>query len=132
MQPLDAIRTESEFSQYLKDLTATRYDLTLEHYLCALYGLILREQQALVTWQLLARLLTNALAAYPVPFDERWLTDFSVPPSVWDSQLTTSGYEQVQQMLLYQIADLHRMSMNGSLDDPHRYFGIDSPTKHRW
>jgi hypothetical protein len=82
---------------------------------------------------LFARLLTEALAHEPPPFNEQWLNYVSPPDlSFEDSHMVEDDFSYLQHMLLYQIADLHRMGEAGVLTHPHAYFGLDSPTGFRW
>jgi len=54
-----------------------------------------------------------------------------VPPDL-DKDDNQKPFTVLQQMICYQIADLHRMAQAGLLENKWRSFGIDSPTGHRW
>lgn len=85
-----------------------------------------RAKDLTITFELLASLLREACTAEPVPFEAGWLS-YTAPPSNFGGD-----FAAFQQLILYQIADWQRMAEVGSLNDPDRYFGIDSPTGHRW
>ena len=102
---------------------------TLEEYLRALWLLVQAHRQEPVTWAVISELLTAAFSAEPAAFDQSWLRYKSPPFSQ-----KREGFAYLQHMLLYQIADLHRMREAGTLnfDATTLYFGVDSPTGHRW
>lgn len=127
--------TSGDFVAYLRQ-TADRaedYPGALEDYLRSVLGLVIVHRENPATWRLLADILTNALTHAPLEFDPTWL-EFTGPPDIVHEPDTdnTDPYEAVQHILRYQIADLHRMDEAGTLDDPWRSYGIDSPTGHRW
>jgi hypothetical protein len=45
---------------------------------------------------------------------------------------TCKSVQYVERMLLYQIADLHRMATGGQLGDPYRNFGLASSASNYW
>jgi hypothetical protein len=98
---------------------------TLEHYL-AMVWLLATEHRELdaVSLTTFAALLEGALHGEP-PDHRRVLAHrhSNAPPT---------GYDRWEHTLLEQIVDLHQMQQSGSLADPMRYFGIDSPRGARW
>jgi hypothetical protein len=103
---------------------------SLEEYLRALWNLLQQAQTHQVTYALLAQLLDEAFLAKSLPFDETWL-QYSAPPTL-DEDDNARAFSVLQHMICYQIADLHRMAQTGLLESEWRYFGMDSPTGHRW
>jgi hypothetical protein len=132
MEPFH-IKTTGEFRKYVLLLAngrATTTTRSLEEYLRALWGLIQQAQSHRVTYALLGQLLHDAFLAESLPFDETWL-QYDAPPDL-DEDGNRRSFSLLQHMICYQIADLHRMAQAGLLENEWRYFGIDSPTRHRW
>ncbi len=129
---LSQVRTRGNFQKYVLFLANGRAMTTrsLEEYLRALCGLLQQTQADGVTFRLLGQLLHDAFLAEPLSFDENWL-QYDTPPDL-DEDEKEGSFSVLQQMICYQIADLHRMAQAGLLDNQFRYFGIDSPTGHRW
>src|SRR5579859_277742 len=125
------VNTNEGFCQYIRTLASERATTTmsLEEYLRALWGLLKLRQAEGVTFSLLGQLLHDAFEAPPLPFDEQWL-QYDTPPDL-DAE-NEEAFAVLQQMLCYQIADLHLMAQTGQIHDPNAFFGIDSPTGHRW
>lgn len=107
------------------------YTGTLEIYLSDLWSLIQAHQQSEVSFALLGQLLHDAFVTEPVPFDEFWLT-YENPPDVDYQETTQDDFSVLQQMVCYQIADLHRMAQTDIFSKPWIILGIDSPTGHTW
>ena len=120
--------TAKDFDQFLDFLVKTHSSdrKSLEEYLRTLWALIQQHESNTVSFTLIAKLLADAFRLQPLPFEESWL-EYSAPP---DEGL--DDFEYLRGMVLYQIADLHLMAQAGTINNPHRYFGIDSPTGHRW
>src|SRR5260221_11967935 len=133
---LEQINTARDFITFLRELAprAGDYSGSLEEYLRAVHYLTATHQEEPATWRLLAQILADALSTTPQPFDPNWL-EYTAPPEavVEDPEATIADpFAALQQMLRYQIADLHRMAEVGTINHPQRYFGIDSPTGNRW
>lgn len=117
----NAMTTNRDFYRAVGELTEARGDdeRSLEVYLAALLGLAqaLRGRPALTLREVFG-LLAGAYEAEPVATEPVGVagTDFAL----WES------------LLLQQIRDLREMASAGTLDDPHRYGGIDAPSGHRW
>ncbi len=127
------IQTCRDFRSYILLLTderATPTTKSLEEYLRALWGLIELAQAKSVTYALLGQLLHDAFVAEPLPFHEGWL-QYAEPPDL-DEDEHRNSFSVLQQMICYQIADLHRMAQAGLLENKWRFYGIDSPTGYRW
>lgn len=122
---------------------------TLEEYLRSLWALLQKHQDETLTWQLMAQLLKEAFTESPAPFDEAWLVYTKpvemYPPIPSDIKINEMGLQQQMQflredyavakeMVLYQIADLHRMKEVGTLNllSNTLYFGVKSPTNQSW
>jgi hypothetical protein len=126
---ISEIITVGDFRVFLESLGEKPYHDSLENYLRTLLALVQENRRNKVTFSLLAQLILAAYSGEPLPFEEKWLT-YSSPPDV--SLKERGDYEYLRQMMLYQIADLHLMEEAGILDDPPQYFGVNSPTGHRW
>ena len=132
---VEQIVTESDFVTFVCQLSesAATYPRTLEDYLRALLGAVMAHERDAPTARLIAQILSDGLTMPPLPFDPAWLEYTNPPDTVlqgsWDA---ANEFAAALHMLRYQIADLHRMAAAGALDNPHRRFGIDSPTQHRW
>jgi hypothetical protein len=136
------IKNTRDFRSYvllLADGIATTTTRSLEEYLQALWSLIQHAQDQPVTYAMLGQLLHDAFLTEVPPFDEMML-QYEAPPDLDDDEAPPDlnddengePFTTLQQMICYQIADLHRMAQTGLLENPLRYYGIDSPTGHRW
>ncbi len=127
------VKDSWDFAYFIRDLVRDedfKGRADLDAYLRALWGMILKHQETAPSWMLFAYVIEEAFAADPVPFDSTWL-DYQNPP---DLESDLSPFEALQQMILFQIADLHRMEAAGTLDlSPEILFnGVDSPTGNHW
>ena len=132
---LEQVVTASDFITFVRDLSrqAAQYLGSLEEYLRCVLSVAIAHQEEPPTWRLLAQVLADGLTAPPQPFDLAWLGNTEPPELVWQRPLVSAdGFASAQSMLHYQIANLHRMAENGTINDPFRYGGIDSPTSHSW
>lgn len=108
-----------------------KYNASLENHLLSLWGVIKKYEKYTPSYALFVTMLAEAFQTQPCQFDEEWLSyenDLS-----WDDQdgAKVSDFEMLKHTIIFQIADLHRMD-SGQLDDPYKYFGINSPTGNRW
>ncbi len=122
------ITTHEDFRQYLyrlvsQNITTTR---SLEEYLRALWGLLTSRQ---AEFALLGHLLHDAFEAPPLPFAEQWL-QYDTPPDLDEEH--ADGFDVLQHMIYYQIAEIHLMAQAGQVHGLAAFWGIDSPTGHRW
>jgi hypothetical protein len=99
----------------------------LDEYLCALWKLVQQERGSLVTYTLLAKLLTRALKAPPAPFDPDWLKYTLLPKR----RETDHDYDYLSITIQCQIADLFRMK-GMDLSPAQRYGGVWLPTGNAW
>lgn len=133
---LDHISTAGDFFTFVRELVpkAGAYSGSLEEYLRAVSRLTAAHEDEPATWRLLAHILAGALNTEPPPFDPTCLETTDPPEAVIMGQEAAiiDPFAALRQMLHYQIADLHRMAESGTINDPYRYYGIDSPTGHRW
>lgn len=133
---LDQIRSFFDFRDYLKELVAPAetYEGSLEDYLRAVLRAVIEHEHDSYTWKLQARILTDGLSLTPLPFDQVWM-EYTGPGELVranSEEDLTNVYEAALSLLKYQIADLHRMAEAGTINNPLRYYGIDSPTGNRW
>ncbi len=131
------IKNTGDFRTYvllLADEVASTTTRSLEEYLRALWSLIERTQHQQATYALFGQLLYDAfLTEFPL-FDAMML-QYGNPPHLDEDEDEAENEDSLsilQQMICYQIADLHRMAQTGLLENECRYYGIDSPTGHRW
>ena len=131
----EQIATDTDFIMFLRQLAvrADAYPGALEEYLCSVLQGVSTHPEDPPTWHLLAQVLAEGLSTPPAPFEPTWL-EYTGPPGLITQlhPLLLDPFPDVQHILRYQIADLHRMAEVGTLNDPQHYFGIDSPTGHRW
>jgi hypothetical protein len=119
---------------FLADEVATTTARSLEEYLRTLWSLIKQAQGQQTTYALFGQLLYNAFLTEIPLFDEMML-QYEDPPHLdkdEDEAENEDSFSVLQQMICYQIADLHRMAQTGLLENEWRFYGIDSPTGHRW
>ncbi len=132
---LEQIATDTDFITFLRQLAvrAEDYPGSLEEYLCSVLSGVSTHPESPPTWRLLAQVFAEGLATPPAPFEPAWL-EYTEPPDVITRlhPVRVDPFADVQHLLRYQIADLHRMAEVGTLNDPQRHFGLDSPTGHRW
>jgi hypothetical protein len=98
----------------------------LEIYLSSLWRLVSQAQPAPLSWEQLAIWLEQAFTEAPPPFDPAWLQRH---PNFKEG---LTSYEDWEDRILFQIADLRRMVEAGLLEDEQRYFGLNSPSRSRW
>ena len=132
------ITTSSDLHTFIAGLVKAfddnriEYTDSLEEYLRALWSLVQRHRDSQLSYSLMAELIASALSAESAPFDERWLT--YTKPFLPEPPEDTGTFEMLNDTLLYQIADLHRMKLTGQLDQSPSvlYMGVNSPTGHTW
>lgn len=58
----------------------------------------------------------------------------AAPPPAFDRKPghELAGFARFEHTLWCQVVDLEDMSAAGTLDDEHRYFGVDAPSGERW
>ena len=79
------------------------------------------------SYALFACLLRESFTSPPAEFGASWL-GITKPLS---EKADVDDFEAVEQVLLFQIADLNRMGED-IWGDPHRYLGRTSPTGNTW
>lgn len=114
---------------------AQDYKGSQEEYLRSLLAVVNQYQQEPATCDLLIAILKQSFATAPPPFDRAWLTYTEPPFSRYAQeppyQVVLSDFEFLQRTLLFQIADLRRMSEENQINDL-AWFGVVSPTGHSW
>src|SRR5262249_9706158 len=84
--------------------SAAAYQRPLEEYLQAVWAEAQEHRKEQASFRLLAEILTNAFAKEPLLFDEQWLAYKSPPKSTLGPLPVENDFEELQQMILYQIA----------------------------
>lgn len=115
-----------QFVRQLRNKFEPQKSLSLEQYLSSLWAIVSVHQDTQLTIEKLVEWLDTAFRQTPPPFNSDWLDGQVNYPQ---DQAT---YEDWQNLILFQIADLHRMAEAGLLADPYRYYGLDSPSGVRW
>ncbi len=69
-------------------------------------------------------LLELAFTAEVPPYPEEWRHRAEAGDS--------PGYAGWEAVLAEQVTDLREMAASGALENPHRYFGLQSPRRHSW
>jgi hypothetical protein len=147
---MQELTTPRQFRNFVLDVLQAHeqtYRRSLEEYLRSLWVLIAQYQNQPVSHTLIGRMIAEAFATEPAPFDQAWLNyeqplNFSYRDGRYVLE-ELDGYEVniiedyvdelriLKHTILFQIADLHRLKGN-QLVDPHRYFGVRSPTGNDW
>lgn len=125
------------------------YTSSLKDYLRSLWCIIDRHKEEPVSYPLFVSMIADTFSTEPMPFNTQWL--LYEKDLYWDwndeqgfyftkvyrdehweiNETNIDPFHILEHTLLYQIADLYRMS-DHQLKDPYRYYGIDSPTGHTW
>jgi hypothetical protein len=123
------IQTSSQFREFMIVIAqsqAKNYQGSLEKYLCSLLSLVQESKNQKASWRLFAELFIKAFSNTPISFDEDWLNYKSPPMMILMRQPPQKdGIEELQEILFYQIADLHRMEQAG-------YFKNDEIMRELW
>ncbi|MFV8751498.1 hypothetical protein ACNOYE_13215 [Nannocystaceae bacterium ST9] len=118
------MQTNRELYGFVADLAARHRvgQRSLEAYLRAMWGLV-HAGPARATWQLdeFAELLAASFVA-PEPNVEAAIA----------IEAGSASFDQWQQVILEQVADLHGMREAGLLAQELRYYGLDAPSGARW
>jgi len=116
----DQVKTQKDFCDFIRALAnnASKSDRSLEEYLRALWLLVQKYKNDKLSFALLAQMLADALIAPVAPFDDDWLIYEEPPSELSQNHPIENDFEFLKKMLLYQIADLHRMREEGVLDTP--------------
>jgi hypothetical protein len=98
---------------------------TLEEYLLSALGLFEeRSEEDSITPTAFIDILRRSFTYPPLTLDPSWRG------VLWDNEAT--GFAVLRQQLRQQIVDLREMDEHGTLNDPHREFGLDAPSGIRW
>jgi hypothetical protein len=129
------IITLGDFANFVQSLVkgpASTYEKSLEEYLRSLWSLIEEQREQTPSYALFGYLLSEAFTRKPMQFNENWLSYEKPPFETGRDDLST--FEDLQAMILYQIADLHRMESKAILDKSafELWLGVDSPTGYTW
>jgi len=132
----EQVKTQKDYCDFVHALaeSASASDRSLEDYLRALWLLIQGHKDSNLSFALCAQLLADALTSPVAPFDNEWLI-FKEPPSeLSQNQPIQNEYQFLRKMILYQIADLHRISEEGALDAPPHilYMGASRKGGRTW
>jgi hypothetical protein len=98
---------------------------SLEKYLSALWSVVSQEHDTPLTPEKFVEWLEKAFVTPASDFNPLWLERNSYNQDL-------SDFQEWENVILFQIADLRRMDEAGKLQDEYRYYGIDSPSGSRW
>jgi hypothetical protein len=120
----------------------------LETYLRALLRVVEQHQADAMDVEMLFQMLGEALEVDPLPFDMGWLAITESPDEealkrkltavekqgaeMNDGMTAAEGIAFSRAVILFQIAELHRMEADGKLEGQYKEFGIKSSTGHYW
>ncbi len=131
------ILSVSDFADALREELAALPDAeapTLPRFLRALLGGCWRARDEASadeepSWDALLALCAVALRDEPLVLDPSWLEDPRPPES---APRLDGGFEELERVLLFQIADLHQLEMVGKLRDEWSLLGLPSPSGALW
>ena len=112
--------TYNTFYNAMVSLPENYENRDLEEYLLALFSLVKKHEKEPFSPELCIEIIQKAFTETPMSFDEKWL-------SVCDAPDEDKGMDFTQNVLIFQIAALHRMR-DKELQNPQRYSGINSET----
>ena len=112
--------TYGAFYNAMVSLPENHENRDLEEYLLALFSLVKKHEKEPFSPELCIEIIQKAFTETPMSFDEKWL-------SVCDAPDEGKGMDFTQNVLIFQIAELHRMR-DKELQNPQRYSGINSET----
>lgn len=104
---------------------------SLEQYLSALWQVVSAGQEKLLSDKQVVEWLGAAFEQRSPEFRQEWLSVQKGDLYLRDSY-DDATFEDWENLILFQIADLKRMDETGMLDDEYKFFGIDSPSGERW
>ncbi len=102
-------------------------DRTLEAYLRALWAVGARRNGEPIDARDVLEMLQVALEFEPPTFDPAWNDRFEEAPEPEED-----GWTDWCNAVQFQVVDLRRMEEAGQLEDPERWFGIQSPSGTYW
>jgi len=126
LKPDDVIKLR-DFCSFVENLAeeSEKSERSLEEYLRAFWLLVQANQNAMPSYALFAQMLSQALLSPIASFDNDWLNYTSPPGEVGYSRSADGNswsvgdeIDPLKKMLLYQIADLHKMKDEGVLEQP--------------
>jgi len=135
------IQTSSQFRKFMIGIAqsqAKNYQGSLEEYLRSLLPLVEESKNLKASWGLFAELFIKAFSSVPDSFNEDWLNYKSPPMMIRMRQpAQKDGFEELREILFYQIADLHRMEQAGYFKSEEimkeLWFGAkNSPAGYKW
>ncbi len=116
-----------EISKFL-EINPQLSEINLEDYLLTLLRKVEESKEERPSLDLFYKLITESTQINPLKFDEEWRKNDD-PGMDKDPE----SYEDVINLLKYQISELHIMKEKGMLDDPNRSMGLNSPRgQHAW
>lgn len=134
-------------AQQISGLKKVESDYDLQTYLQALYGNILSYKDEVFTQKLLIELLTSSFSSEPIPMEEPWLK-ITQSPEIDKSYRKTKRADDLgffskpehrgwsnlaftEEVLQFQIAELHKMRGN-QLENDMKQYGVASETGTPW
>lgn len=121
-------------------VAAEGYKGDLSAYLRSLLLLFLQAENEPVTFQLLQDLIVGAFGTDPLEFDPSWLEVANPEYELFDDDdefvkgmSMEMQFDVTRRMLLFHIADYHRIEEAGLLNSKYRFVcGVKSPTGWHW
>lgn len=124
------LNTNRDLYLALNELLQTRKNSQppLETYLRSFLGLM-EKHASLASLPLsdFFNLISDSIAAEPIAFDPIWYEQYMELRSI-----ESKDFSACRAMLIMQIVDLYEMKQVGVFENPHRFYGIDSPRGRRW
>ena len=114
------------FIRGLKETHENAPNRSLEAYLSALWKLASTERPETPTIEQFVHWVEAAFHQEAPSFDQQWLEIDVTYGRDYDT------FDDWESLILYQIADLHRMKEAGVFENEYRYFGIESPSGAYW
>ena len=119
--------TYDEFYNCIEQLPKEVTNRDLEAYLLALYRIVTPHENTPFSPTLCLDLLKKAFTETPVLYNEQWTAIRTMP----EETEYLSAFAYTQAVILFQIAELHRMR-GKELQDKQRYMRITSETGYDW
>lgn len=125
------IKTFKDFEKVVNELTSKNrytYKGTLEEYLRSILFQTESKRNSQLTFDVVFEILEKAFDSEPIGFKHEWM-EYCEPVDIENIEDT---YECFLKTIIFQIADLKRMTGCGQLDNEDKYYGVTSPSGHSW
>lgn len=128
------IKNQSMYGKFCDDLYhLERSDLErdFEDFLLAFFNIIQPYKNEIPTFELILKLLHDSYTSESYPFNNEWL-QITKPPKIDEIiDKEEKGFELLNEVLKFQIAELHRIKKNPPSPDDIMY-GFRSETGNKW